>query len=461
MTSNIPLNRWKYFGYTPNEWSLNNVHLCDKQFGAYVTCRQAGKSVTAAYEIDIQMEKERDDLYGPPHVGVLSSTYDKAEISVNRYINLIRDKLGPEYIKVNLNKHVATIPSTGARLTWMSGDVPESVMGHTFSALIIDEAQNIPDKVWELVFPTLGVRSAIVRAFGTPDITPEQTWFKALYFMGQDLDEKEFHSFTISAYDNPWMSLEDIRRAKETLPDRTFRQLYLGEWVDLGGSVFPNPEKAMIDAPPPKYDSRIRYTMACDFAGNADYNVVMIAERASRTVVHLERWNKTDPIITYDRIAQIWEDWGKPNVIADASSFGGSAYIAELRERGVHPIRPVTFTSKNKMELVVRLQSSIEHRRIQYYNFRPLLSELRAFVYKSTPAGRLSAEAASGFHDDCVSTLILLNEGLRSGGSYSAVGFDKYIGGSNAVPTLGESYSNPIHNKLRARANQLSRSWGN
>lgn len=453
----LPFKRWNFFGYNPNDWSLREVHECTAQFGAYVTCRQCGKTVTATMEIDRHMEMERDDLYGPPHVGVLSSTYDKAELSVNRYINLVREKLGPDYIKVNLNKHVATIPSTGARLTWMSADVPESVQGHTFSALIIDEAQNIPDAVWELIFPTLGVRGAVVRAFGTPDITPEQTWYKSLFFLGQDPDEKNVHSFTLSAYDNPWMDLEDIKRAKDTLPDRTFRQLYLGEWVDLGGSVFPNPEKALLETPAPPYTQGIRYVLALDFAVHEDYNVAIVAERSTRTVVHLERWNKTDPVKTYDRMVSIWEDWGKPYVIADASGFGGDAFIAELRERGVYGIRGFKFTSRNKLELVQRLQSAIEHRRLTYHNFPALIRELKAYVYKTTPSGRLSAEAASGFHDDCVSALLLINEVLRQGGGVGEgpVGY-KYAGGDGLV---GNS-NNQLHARLLARARQLSNRSG-
>ena len=453
MTSSLPVKRWKFFGYTPNAWSLEQVHKCDKQFGAYVTCRQCGKTVTAGMEIDRFMEADGDEIYGPPHVGVLSSTYDKAELSVNRYINMVREKLGPDYLKVNLNKHTVAIPSTGARLTWMSADVPESVQGHTFSALIVDEAQNISDAVWELIFPTLGVRSATVRAFGTPDITPEQTWFKALFFMGQDPDEKQVHSFTLSAYENPWMDLEDIRRAKDTLPDRTFRQLYLGEWVDLGGSVFPNPEKGIIEGTAPSYTQGVRYVMACDFAVHEDYNVVVVAERATRTVVFMERWNKTDPIRTYDRITTIWEDWGKPSVIADASGFGGDAFIAELRERGIYGIRGFKFNSRNKLELIQRLQSAIEHRRLSYYNFPAIIRELKAYVYKSTPSGRLTAEAAAGFHDDCVSTLLLLNEVLRTASGEVGNPVYRYIGGE-PTPLLGHS-DNQLHARLRSRAAQL------
>lgn len=441
MTKALPYRRWRVLDYRPNGWSLEQVHKCEARFGAFVTCRQCGKTVTAAHEIDLQMEAPADPIYGPPHVGVMGPTYDKAELSVNKYINLMRDKFGPDYLKVNLSKHQISIPATGARLTWMSADVPETAQGHTFSALIIDEAQNVPDKVWELVYPTLSVRRASVRAFGTPDITPDQTWFKALYWLGQDPDETEYHSFTLSAYDNIWMSLDEIEQAKRNLPERTFRMLYLGEWVDIGGSVFQNIERAIIDSPPPKYVNGTRYLMAYDPAMREDYNVVLVAERATRTVVHMERWNKSDLSLTYDRFNNIWDDWGRPPVIADATGMG-DAIIHELNERGIRNIRGIKFSATNKMEFIGRLQGAIEHRRIMFHNFRTLVAELKAYVYKQSPSGRLTAEAASGFHDDCVSALLLLNEGLR--GSYGGGDSYKYIG--------GDSYGNDLHDKLRSRA---------
>jgi hypothetical protein len=219
--------------------------------------------------------------------------------------------------------------------------------------------------------------------------------------------------------------------------------LYLGEWVDVGGSVFQNIERAIIDAPAPKYTDGARYLMAYDPAMREDYNVVLVAERATRTVVHMERWNKSDLNLTYDRFNNIWEHWGRPPVIADATGMG-DAIVHELNERGIRNVRGIKFSATNKMEFIGRLQGAIEHRRIMFHNFRTLVAELKAYVYKQSPSGRLTAEAASGFHDDCVSALLLLNEGLR--GSYGGGESYKYIGGESS------STGNAVYDKMRSRA---------
>jgi hypothetical protein len=157
----------------------------------------------------------------------------------------------------------------------------------------------------------------------------------------------------------------------------------------------------------------------------------------------MERWNKSDLNLTYDRFNNIWEHWGRPPVIADATGMG-DAIVHELNERGIRNVRGIKFSATNKMEFIGRLQGAIEHRRIMFHNFRTLVAELKAYVYKQSPSGRLTAEAASGFHDDCVSALLLLNEGLR--GSYGGGESYKYIGGESS------STGNAVYDKMRSRA---------
>ena len=73
----------------------------------------------------------------------------------------------------------------------------------------------------------------------------------------------------------------------------------------------------------------------------------------------------------------------------------------------------------NKMEMVGRLAADMEHRRLMFPEWDELRRELDAYVYQVTPSGKLTANAAAGFHDDCVWALILLNEAFhrRRGGT--------------------------------------------
>jgi hypothetical protein len=359
---------------------------------------------------DAEMQRPNDMWGNPPLVGVLAPTYEKAELSVRKYLDYLTKTFGADSFQQNWNAHRVRL-STGAELQWLSSDDPYSVVGYTFSALIVDEAQNVPDIVWEKIYPALDVRQARVYAFGTPDITPTQTWFRNLFIWGQDEDREDYYSYNVTAFENRWMTLETILRAQETLSSREFAMLYMGQWVDEEGSVFTNIEPALIEYDP-EYEEGKRYVMAVDFAIHEDFNVVVVAEENSRTCVHMERWNRTDPFVTYDRIENIWEDWGRPYVIGDAQGMG-EPMLAELKHRGMR-VRPFKLTASNKMQVIQKLAGDLEHRRIMFpRTWKQLLSELKAFVYHQTPSGLVTAQAASGYNDDTVMALAMLNQGVR------------------------------------------------
>lgn len=407
--------------YEPNGWALEHVHGRSERFIIGTTARQVGKTETAAIEIDEGMNErkydDREELI-LPWVGVIAPTYDKAELSINKYIERLVKTFGLDCYRMNQNKHILTIVDPlagvpGARLQWMSCDDPYSVVGFTFTRLIADECQNIPDEVWMKLRPALDVMEAPARCFGTPDVTATQSWFRGMWLRGQE-ERDNYHSFVVTCYENKWMSTETILEAKEQLSAREFRMLYLGEWVDTEGTVFTNIDGCVL-AEAPKYDAKKRYAMSVDLAVFDDFNVVIIQEEATRVVVHMERWHQTEPLQTEDRIVNVWEAWGKPRVTADETGIG-IPMVAGLRRRGLR-VFGVSIGAHNKMEMVGQLATDIEHRRIMFPKWDILLTELTAFVFKKTPQGRLTASAIAGYHDDCVMALVLLNSLTRRGAS--------------------------------------------
>jgi hypothetical protein len=423
LSKTVPVGRWRALGYEAQRWALDNVHTNEARFIASVTSRQAGKSFAAAMEIDEAMSHKEDE-FGVPVVGLIAPTYAHCDIVVNRYLEFLAKSFGADSFKYNQNKHIVTIvdPSAGtvgARLHWISADDPMYAMGYTFSKLLFDESQRVPDAVFIKARPTVAVRDGEIRAFGTPDINPEQSWFKGMWLMGQEPDNNNYHSFTLPCTMNKFISDQDILDAKSQLTDREFRMLYMGEWVDDEGSFFTDFDRALLPHLP-NTDPRTRCVMGVDFAAVDDYNAVIVAETATKTCIARSRWNRTDPLTTYDRIAEIWERHNKPLVYCDATGLGGEAMMAELRDRGMRCV-PVKFTSANKMEIYTRLASDLEHRRIMFpEDWDDVIRELKGFVYQKTPSGRITARAAAGFHDDMVAALALTNEGLRArGGSGS------------------------------------------
>jgi len=416
-------------GYKPNKWASEHVHGRTERFVCGTTGRQVGKSTAGAIEIDEGMtapicEDPDCNSYGlPPNVVVLAADYAKADMIVGPYIEMLTETFGKESYRLNQNKHELNIldplaGTIGATLKWLSAEEEYGVVGGTYSKAIIDEAQAISDKVWFKFLPTCSVRSAQIIIFGTPDITTDQTWFQGLWLRGQDELEKDYHSYSVASWETTWMDMETVLQAKDNMTENEFRRLYGGEWVSEDGAFFTSFKEAMYTHDP-VFDPLRRYAMSIDLAVENDYNVVLVGDLATHSVIHKERWNKTEPIDTYERIFGIWMKFGRPKTIADASGIG-RPMVAELTNRGI-PVIPFTWTSANKMPTLGKLAADLQHRRIMFpKSWDDLQREFRGFLRKRTPNGSISAAAASGFTDDIIMSLALLNELMSRSKSHGA-----------------------------------------
>ena len=416
------------------------------QFIVATTGRQVGKSSEMAAWIDEGMNAEPDQLDRSgdptPFVGVLGSTYDKAEISVNQYIERLAKTFGTDCYRLNQNKHELVIRDPlagkpGARLKWLSGEEAYNVVGYTFSRFGIDEAQAIPDEVWFKFLPTTGVRNARGLITGTPDVTEFQTWFQGLWLKGQDPLDTRHHSFSVASWEAPWMGIDLILTAKDTLPEAEFRRLYGGEWVEEDGLVFTNIEQSLLSVVP-EYDPKRRYVMSYDPAASEDFNVVMVGDPSTRIGLYMDRWNLAPSLLeTYDRVESTWDRFGRPKVYIDGTALGGKAVAHELRQRGMSVIS-TAFNNENKMEFVRSLAADLQHRRIMIpAKWEDVRREFRQFIYKRTPTGKVTANAVAGAHDDTITALMLLNQAFHRSGE-SAESFSKnYLTGGSGLEKYG------------------------
>jgi len=416
-------------GYKPNKWATDNVHGRTERFIIGTTGRQVGKSTAGAIEIDEGMtvpvcEDSTCNSYGlPPAVVVLAADYSKGDLIVGPYIEMLTETFGKDSYRLNQNKHELSIidplaGTVGAQLKWLSAEEEYGVVGGTYSKAVIDEAQAISDKVWFKFIPTGSIRAAQFIVFGTPDITTDQTWFQGLWLRGQDPLETSYHSYSVASWETTWMDMESVLQSKDNMTENEFKRLYGGEWVSEDGSFFTSFKEAMYDYEA-KFDPLRRYAMSIDLALENDYNVVLIGDTSTKTVIHKERWNKTDAIDTYERIFGIWLKFGRPKTIADYSGLG-APMVQQLTDRGI-PVIPFTWTSANKMPTLGKLAADLQHRRIMFpKSWEDLQREFRGFLRKRTPNGSLTASAASGFTDDIIMSLALLNELMsrsKSGGT--------------------------------------------
>lgn len=418
----FPAHIWQAFDYTPNQWALLHVHSSNARFNAYATSRQCGKTTALIYDLfDALFEAPREDdqthtrdgseaivKANPNYVGVISDTYEHAELSVLPFVSEMQRLFGESFFTVNLNKHVLRIPRTGAELHWFSADNPRAAQGHTFSRVYIDESQNVVDEFWTNLRPALGARMAKVFAFGTPDPVVESSWFEGLFLKGLQDDpetlDPNYYAYSVPCTLNKWLPYEDVREALHTMTEREFRMKYLGQWVKHEGAVFPHPELCFTGKFIDKPEKGHHYSIGLDLAKQEDYTVAYVIDTKQRAVVNRYRINHLPYTDVSDRVVDLYGKFGARRIRMDTTGVGEP--VADmLRKRGLRVVDYV-FTGKSKEKLVSHLAREIEHKRLVLpKEDTQLLRELKAFTRKVTKAGNVQYMAPVNYHDDTVMAL--------------------------------------------------------
>lgn len=350
-------------------------------------------------EIHDALTKPAHPEFGPPFVGVLSFDFPHALIPIDRYMEALK-KAGIPVASQNMNEHWLKLEN-GATLRWFSADDEYTVAGYTYSAFFIDEAQKVPDPVWHKLRPALDVRQAYLRAFGTPDVIPEQSWFEGLFLRGQDPEETNYHSFTLPVQQNRWISQESIREAWETLTEREFRMLYLGEWVDSEGRVFHAKD---LHFAAPALDEPARsgmYVMGLDVGTSHDYTVAYVGDAGTSKFVAGFRVNGLDYPSIEARVIALYKKFRCTGVLMEANGPGKPVADA-LRAAGL-TVTDIALTAKSKGEVIQNLARLIEHNRVSFLaKDDQLKRELKAYSRKVSAAGNILYTAPTNFFDDTV-----------------------------------------------------------
>lgn len=419
-TKDVPALAWEMIGYQPNGWAYRHIHRSGARFNTYCTCRQCGKTESLSAEIldALTTPPRASDPkggYDPPHVGVLSFDYPHAEMSINKFLSRVHKAYGQDWYSLNKNEHTITIPSTGAILRWMSADNPLSVQGWTLSSGFVDEAQNVTDEVWHNFRPCLSVRQAPLFVFGTPDPVPGNSWYYGTYLRGLDEDEPNYHSFTLSCYDNKWATQEDILDAKASMTEREFRMKYLGEWVDAEGSVFRNVDDCFTGTWLTGPEQGHHYALSLDIAKSDDYTVAYVIDVCHSRIVAQDRYNGLDYVALRDRTEDIYHKWRCDYVHMDTTGVGEP--VADMLRKKDLSVVGFLFTAKSKSQLIATLAREIEHKRVIFpAGADELRRELKAFRREVTKSGNIVYTAPVNYHDDCVISAALAVYRTRHGG---------------------------------------------
>lgn len=305
--------------------------------------------------------------------------------------------------------------SRGGFLSIYSADNADSIRGEAFHLVIVDEAAQIPEEVvTDVIMPTLADYDGDLICFGTPR---GKNWYFHWFNRGQ-ANEEDVASWQVPTNANPMPSIQRaFDKARQMLPERTFRQEWLAQFVDDGGEVFRNVRACAVSVKQEAGLPGHNYVIGVDWAKHVDYTVFAVFDITLQSLVYLDRMQSVEYMVQCGRLKALADRFGRPPIVAETNSMGNSV-IEQLVRLGLRVV-PFTTTNATKTVVIDALTMAFERGAISILDDRVLIGELEAYTMIRTPSGLLRYDAPSGLHDDTVMALAFAYHGGRSLGSPS------------------------------------------
>lgn len=312
------------------------------------------------------------------------------------------------------------ILKNGAKIVRKSGDDPRGLQGDRVTFAIVEEAQDFPDDAWANLLPGLADSGGTLIAIG---ITRGKGRFRTFYRLGQDNERLHF-SASVPTSANPVMH----QRAKEAgydtldeyideylasgMTETEKKQHYYAEWVDEDGSVFsPTGVEEVFHG---EFDTEPKpdhvYFMGVDLAKQHDYTVAYVGDVNEHRVVAMERFNQLDYTVQIPKLVALVKKWGVRVLHIDSRGSQGTIDFLRLALIGTScSIVEFYSTTEEKANVISMLVRDIDQRAITCPAADSVgKNELLAFEAK-VAGNVVKYGAPSGYHDDCVIALALLN----------------------------------------------------
>lgn len=298
---------------------------------------------------------------------------------------------------VRLSDRQIDMPGGGS-VSVRSADNPDTLRGEGLDYVVLDECAFIGEQTWiEALRPALSDRLGRAMFISTPK---GRNWFWRYWQLGQDMGQQEWRSWRFPTSANPFIKASEIDAARQSLPERTFAQEYLAEFLEDGGGVF---RKVLTAATLQPQDGPIpghQYVMGVDWGKSNDFTVLALWDATERELAYLDRFNQIDYAVQRARLGALADKF-RPNMILAESNSIGEPIIEQLRRDGL-PVRGFTTTNASKALIIEALALALEKESIKIIDDPVLVGELQAYESTRLPGGMTRYGAPEGMHDDCV-----------------------------------------------------------
>ena len=308
--------------------------------------------------------------------------------------------LRPLALKVNASEHRIELLTHGIIDMW-SLDSPDIARGRKYKRVIVNEAAIIPGlkNAWDAVIrPTLADYEGDGFFLSTPK---GRNAFWSFYQMATDGLHSDWQGWHYPTNANPFIKSSEIDAMREQMPERTYRQEILAEFLENQGSIFRNVREVcnIVNPDEPSQHLNHKKVMGVDWAKSYDFTRLRIGCAECHRIVDWDGFNQIDFHFQRERLKTLADRWQVDHILAEANSIG-EPNIEELQREGL-PVQGFETTATSKPPLIESLALAIERNEWQFP--QEDADELESYEMKiSSNTGRPTYSAPEGGHDDRV-----------------------------------------------------------
>lgn len=301
----------------------------------------------------------------------------------------------------------------GSELYFKSIQQPDNLRGYDIDYMFCDEAAIYKKTVFdEVLKPMLTVRGKKCFLFSTPK---GKNWFYSMYKLGMNPDKKRYRAYIGSSDNNPYANQEEIKDAKTVLPESVFKQEYLAEFIDDGGTVFLNVNaNSTIKAWEQPIPSKVYYA-GIDLGRQDDFTVLTIFDNLGNNV-YTYRKNKVEWTSIINELAQILNKYKPKQTLVECNGIGDVVF-SMLKEKYKN-LTPWITSNQSKQDIIEELIRCFQESTIKIPTkdlFPELHLELSDFSFTYSTKSRKILYGARDGHDDTIMSMAIANHSKKTG----------------------------------------------
>ena len=393
--------------YKPHK-EQEKVHRSNARFKIICAGRRAGKTMLVAADMINRIMSGIHKYNSHSTLGWIAPTLQMSQRGVDAFKLITKDC--PELIEWRKSAPITATFVNGVKVVFLSADNEDSLRGYGWDHLVIDEANYLPDYLWDAVIrPSLADKKGSLMAISTP--RAKNTFFHNLYLQGLQEGNDYIQAFHFPTITNPIIDESEINEARKTLPEKIYIREFLAEFTDDGGDVFSGIENCVDDNHCNCKESDI--ILGTDLAKHSDFTVCLALCQKCGRIKSIERFNDLDWPTQKKLIKNVYIDnknrSPQTTMVIDSTGIGDVIYD-DLKSEGVN-VFPFKFNNTSKQHIINNLRLMIMEGRVKWNrnlrNAEILKLELECYETQSTRTGLITYNARNGMNDDTVIALAL------------------------------------------------------